>query len=353
MRSTTAKNIPVKSNSNLLVVICLIIVLMLYLFSAKDLGFVLSNPKLQVFKMMLISIIIEAMPFILIGVFVSALLQVFVSEQTIRRLIPRNPFLGIVTAGMLGIIFPICECGMVPAIRNLIKKGMPLYVASTFILVGPILNPIVFLSTLTAFRNQPVVAYSRMGVAIVVALVVGLIIYRFVNPNQLKETLHKNSGQDGGNSSSGHSVHQHTHEIHSHSSGNKLLEVMSHSISEFFQMGKYLVFGSILVGLLQIFISQNGLASMGNNVASSNLIMMGLGFILSLCSTADAFVAQSFQTTFSNSSLVGFMVFGPMLNLKSLLMMLAVFRTKFVVILFALVFVLVFASTLALHWMLN
>ncbi|MCR8631231.1 permease [Paenibacillus radicis (ex Xue et al. 2023)] len=353
MRSTTAKNIPVRSNSNLLVVICLIIVLMLYLFSAKDLGFVLGNPKLQVFKMMLISIIIEAMPFILIGVFVSALLQVFVSELTIRRLIPRNPFLGIVTAGMLGIIFPICECGMVPAIRNLIKKGMPLYVASTFILVGPILNPIVFLSTLTAFRNQPVVAYSRMGVAIVVALVVGLIIYRFVNPNQLKETLHKNPGQDGGSNSSEHSAHPHSHELHSHSSGNKLLEVMSHSISEFFQMGKYLVFGSILVGLLQIFISQNGLASMGNNVASSNLIMMGLGFILSLCSTADAFVAQSFQTTFSNSSLVGFMVFGPMLNLKSLLMMLAVFRTKFVVILFALVFVLVFASTIALHWMLN
>ncbi|WP_240416244.1 permease [Paenibacillus periandrae] len=372
MRSTTThKGKVIPSNSNLLVIVCLIIVLILYLFTGQDFGAVLSNPKLQVFKMMLISIIIEALPFILIGVFVSAILQVFVSEQTIRRLIPRNPFLGILTAGVLGIIFPICECGMVPAIRNLIKKGMPLYVASTFILVGPILNPIVFLSTLTAFRSQPVVAYSRMGVAVVVALIVGLIIYRFVNPNQLKESLPIKSGQDresgnkehaaqrhfddGHNHNHDHS-HNHNHDhdhSHSPSAGNKLMEVMSHTVSEFFEMGKYLVFGSMLVGLLQVFISQNGLASMGNNMVSSSLIMMGLGFILSLCSTADAFVAQSFQTTFSNSSLVGFMVFGPMLNLKGLLMMLAVFKTRFVVLLGSLVFVFVFASTLALHWMFN
>ncbi|SFK99850.1 hypothetical protein SAMN03159341_102628 [Paenibacillus sp. 1_12] len=352
---STHKNAPVKSNSNLLIIVCLIIVLILYLATLKDFGAILSNSKLQVFKMTLISIIIEALPFILIGVFVSALLQVFVSERTIRRLIPKNPFLGIVTAGVLGIIFPICECGMVPAIRNLIKKGMPLYVASTFILVGPILNPIVFLSTLTAFRNQPVVAYSRMGVAIVVALIVGLIIYRFVNPNQLKNTLLTNHGHDQERNSIEPAAQPHSHKEHSHSHpvGNKLLEVMSHTISEFFEMGKYLVFGSMLVGLLQVFISQNGLASMGENFISSHLIMMGLGFILSLCSTADAFVAQSFQTTFSNSSLVGFMVFGPMLNLKGLLMMLAVFKTRFVVILGCLVFVFVFASTLVLHWILN
>ena len=91
---------------------------------------------------MFISIILEAMPFILIGVFISALIQVFVSDQLIKRMIPKNPVLGIVVACVLGIIFPICECGMVPAIRKLIQKGMPLHVATAFILVGPILNPI-------------------------------------------------------------------------------------------------------------------------------------------------------------------------------------------------------------------
>ncbi|MGZ4123415.1 MAG: permease, partial [Tumebacillaceae bacterium] len=131
-------------------------------------GTILTNVKLQLFKSMFISIIIEALPFILVGVVISSLLHVFVSEQTIKKLIPKNPVLGIIAASVLGIIFPICECGMVPAIRRLIQKGMPLYVATTFLLVGPILNPIVFWSTFTAFRHRQELTASRMGLAFLV-----------------------------------------------------------------------------------------------------------------------------------------------------------------------------------------
>ena len=115
-------------------------------------------------------------------------------------------------------------------------------------------------------------------------------------------------------------------------------------------MGKYLVFGSILVGLLQTVVSQNALLAIGKGEVSSNLLMMGLGFILSLCSTSDAFVAQSFAGTFSQSSLVVFMVFGPMVNLKGILMMSAVFKPKFVVVLSALVFFFVIIGALLLEW---
>jgi hypothetical protein len=301
---------------------------------------------MQIFKMMLISIIIEAMPFILIGVFVSAILQVFVTDQMIQRFIPKNPILGIIAASVLGIIFPICECGMVPAIRKLVGKGMPLYVATTFILVGPILNPIVFLSTITAFRNQPAVAFYRMGLAFVVALVVGLIVFQFVKSNQLREPVAEPK-----------KIIDHTAEKHLHDSANskarsvynKFIEVMGHTVSEFFDMGKYLVFGSIIVAILQVFVSQNSLVSIGNSGPIANLVMMGLGFILSLCSTSDAFVAQSLQSIFTKSSLVGFMVFGPMINIKGILMMLAVFRSKFVILLCTLVTILVFVGTLLLQ----
>jgi uncharacterized membrane protein YraQ (UPF0718 family) len=215
---------------------------------------------------------------------------------------------------------------------------MPLYVAVTFILVGPILNPIVFLSTLTAFRNQPTVAYYRMGLAFVVALIVGLIVFQFVKSNQLREQVDQTK-QD-------HHHHDHKHNT---ASNNKFIAIVGHAVNEFFDMGKYLVFGSIIVALLQIIISQSSLIELGKSGPSANFLMMGLGFILSLCSTSDAFVAQSLQTIFTKSSLVGFMVFGPMINIKGILMMLAVFRSRFVLLLSTLVFIFVFIGTLVLQ----
>ncbi|MBB3069358.1 hypothetical protein FHS14_002348 [Paenibacillus baekrokdamisoli] len=337
-----------KWNSNLLAGFALISILILYFFSTKESETILNSPKMQIFKMMFISIIIEAMPFILIGVLISALLEVFVSEQTIKKMIPSNPVLAIVTASVLGIIFPICECGMIPAVRRLIQKGMPLYVATTFILVGPIINPIVFWSTFTAFRNKPEIVFSRMGLAFCLALVIGLIVYRFVTTDQLKITEPIQQQEIMKNNVALHE-HSHDHQDHPSARKNKLLEVMEHSISEFFEMGKYLMFGALLVGVLQTFVSKASLVTLGQGEGSANLLMMGFGFILSLCSTSDAFVAQSFVTTFSQGSLVAFMVLGPMLNLKGILMMLAVFKTRFVILYSSLVIVGVYVGTLILE----
>lgn len=327
-----------KSNSYLVAGGSLAAMIVLYMLSTQDPATLLHHPKLQIFKMMFVSIIIEAMPFILIGVIISALLEVFVSERTIQRLIPRHPILGIVAASVIGIIFPICECGMVPAVRRLIQKGMPLYVATTFIAVGPILNPIVFWSTYTAFRSRPDIAYSRMGLAFLTALILGLIVYRFVHPDQLRQ-----QGAASGQASSRPDlpvVPSARPPV-----GKRLQEVMNHAVSEFFEMGKYLMFGALLVGVLLAFVGKESLAGWGQGPVSANVLMMGLGFLLSLCSTSDAFVAQSFLTTFSGGALVAFMVLGPMLNLKGLLMMTAVFKARFVIVYSLLVVVLVYGGT--------
>ncbi|TVY10437.1 permease [Paenibacillus cremeus] len=338
-------------NSNVLAAVSLLFILTVYLFSTGAPGMLVNSPKLLLFKAMFISIMIEAMPFILIGVVISALLQVFVSEQTIQKVIPSHSVLGIITASVLGIIFPICECGMVPAIRRLLEKGMPLYVATTFIAVGPILNPIVFWSTFTAFRNRPEIAFSRMGLAFLVALVIGLIVYKFVTTDQLKASQSRTIQPEVKRTPhKQHSHHEHAHEHgDDHKSKSKLMEVMEHAISEFFEMGKFLMFGSLLVALLQAFVPKTSLSELGHGAGSAHLLMMGLGFILSLCSTSDAFVAQSFLTTFSKGSIIAFMVFGPMLNLKGVLMMTAVFRTRFVV----LYSVLVFTFVLTGAWILD
>ncbi|CAN7664619.1 permease [Paenibacillus sp. LjRoot56] len=287
---------------------------------------------LQSFKTIFISLILEALPFILLGVLLSSLLQTFVPESTIRRFTPRNPVLGILFACLIGILFPMCECGMIPIVRRLILKGMPVYIAVVFIIAGPILNPIVFAATLMAFRNHPSIAYSRMGLAFIVVIIIGLILYRLVKRSPLR------LGQNHESKAPQHDEHHH-HDHHHHHSDNpsKVMTFFVHSSSEFFEMGKFLVFGALLTALIQVFMQRESLLAIGQGPLSSHFFMMGLAYILSICSTSDAFVASSFQTSFTSGSLLTFLVFGPMLDFKSTLMLLSVFKIRFVLLLVLLI----------------
>jgi uncharacterized membrane protein YraQ (UPF0718 family) len=292
------------------------------------------------FKTLFISILLEAIPFVLLGVLTSALLQIFVSEQTVRRLIPSNPIVGVLFACLLGLIFPLCECGMIPIVRRLMLKGMPLYIAVVFILVGPILNPVVFAATYMAFRSRPEIAYSRMGLAFLVAFCIGILIFRFYKRNPLRG-YHPNTPQFETPAHSHGQQHQ-----HSHTHSNKLFSVFGHASDEFFEMGKYLIFGAILTACIQTLLPRESLVSIGQGDWSSNLFMMGFAYILSLCSTSDAFVASSFAGTFTAGSLLTFLVFGPMLDFKNTLMLLSVFRGRFVLLLSSLIVVFVLAGSL-------
>lgn len=306
---------------NLVGVICLMLIYLI--FTNQQLP-ELSLPidDVQNFKIILLSIVLEAIPFILLGVIISALLQTFVSDHMVRRFIPKNPVLGVIFACLLGIVFPLCECGMIPVVRRLIAKGMPVYVGVTYILAAPIINPVVFTSTYMAFRSQPDLIYARMGLAFVVAALIGTILYVTVHKNPLRNNV---------------STMQMAYQEHPHAGRNKLNETLTHASDEFFEMGKYLLFGSVLTALIQTMISRETLVDLGQGFMGSHLFMAGFAYILSLCSTSDAFVAASFTTTFSKSALLTFLVFGPMLDLKNTLMLLSVFRTKFVLILMALI----------------
>jgi uncharacterized membrane protein YraQ (UPF0718 family) len=322
--------------------ICALIYIFLLLTNQQlpDMSWI-SSANMQNFKTMFLSIILEALPFILLGVFISSLLQIFVSEQTITRIIPKNPFLAILFACLIGVIFPVCECGMIPIVRRLIKKGMPVYVAVVFILTGPILNPIVYAATYMAFRSRPEIAYSRMALAFVVASVIGLVIYRFVKGNVLRVTADVLQSHDH----SHEQAHDHDHE-HVHNHSNKLFSLLGHASDEFFEMGKYLMFGSLITAIIQTFVARESLVSIGHDGLGSHVFMMGFAYILSLCSTSDAFVASSFINTFTTGSLLTFLVFGPMLDFKGTLMLLSVFKAKFVLILSGLIVVTVLIGSL-------
>ncbi|WP_243291125.1 permease [Bacillus sp. FJAT-47783] len=271
---------------------------------------------------MFLSIVLEALPFILLGVFVSSIIQIFVSEETVKRYLPKNPFVAILPAALLGAIFPVCECAIVPIVRRLIKKGVPVHLGVVFLVGGPILNPVVFASTYYAFQSNVEIAYARMGLAFVLSIVIGFIIYLlFENSPQLKN------------------VDRHHHH---HGSQNKWMSVLQHASDEFFDMGKYLIFGAFIASLFQAFLDRTILTSIGNNEWFAPLVMMIFAYVLSLCSEADAFVASSFSNLFTANSLLAFLVYGPMIDLKNTILLFAYFKKRFV-------FTFVFVVTLVVY----
>jgi len=293
-----------------------------------------------------LSIVIEAIPFILIGVFASALIQIYVKEETIQRYIPKNAYAALLPATLIGLILPICECAIIPVVRRLIKKGMPLHIGVVLLVSAPILNPVVAASTFYAFRTNLDVLYWRMGLAFVLAMVIGAIIYLlFKNKEQLKQSSE-------GEHDHHHHDHHHHHHHHDHdkSTINKWKQTMYHATDEFFDMGKYLLLGALIAALFQTFLDRQILLAIGSEVWSSTIVMMLFAYILSLCSEADAFVAASFGSTFSIGSIIAFLVYGPMLDLKNTIVMLAYFKTRFVIAFISVVTIVIFSTILFLQF---
>lgn len=281
-----------------------------------------------------LSIVFEAIPFILLGVFASALIQVFISERAIQRMIPKNPYLALVSAVVVSAILPVCECAIIPVVRRLLKKGMPLHVGMVILVGAPILNPIVFASTFYAFQSDLSIVYSRMGLAVIVCLLIGLAIYwTFRNQNQLKD------------------VHVHVHS--DHGKGNRLKQTLYHASDEFFDMGKYLLFGALVASLFQTFLDRQVLVSLASNEYVSSAVMMGFAYVLSLCSEADAFVASSFAHTFTPTALLAFLVYGPMIDLKNTIMLFAFFKKKFAIQFILMITVIVYGVVMMYGWLMG
>ncbi|CAI6031112.1 Putative two-component membrane permease complex subunit SMU_747c [Cohnella sp. JJ-181] len=281
-----------------------------------------------------ISMIMEAIPFVLIGVLVSGVIQTFVTEAWIARIMPRNVLLRTCFGCGIGVLFPSCECGIVPITRRLVMKGMPLNAGVAFMLSGPIVNPIVLFATFIAFGNDWRMVGIRAGLAIAVAFCVSLTIALIFKDDQLR---HAGPAESAAVAPVAAALEPALATPGRPSIGARLSSVVSHGIDEFFDVGKYLVIGALLAAAMQTYIPTSYLLELGSDPLKASLVMIVLAFVMSVCSEADAFIASSFRSSFTVGSLSAFMVFGPMIDIKNTLMLLSAFRTRFVVSLIALV----------------
>jgi len=297
-----------------------------------------NNVQLQNLSTIFLSIFIEGLPFILMGVFVSSFIHEFVNEELIWKWIPRNPLLSIPMAACLGIFLPICECGIVPVARRLIQKGLPAYTAFTFLLAAPIVNPVTIVSTYIAFRDNWDMVLLRLGLGAGIAITMGILFLLCFNKkdvlkrNSQKAESHHSCNHDHSHQHHSHDCHNHSHDCHGHHTEQsfeaRLGHALYHSIFEFIDMGKYFVAGALIAACFQTFIGMSAIKLVASHEGISILVMMVLAFGLSICSSSDAFVAASFRNVLGNAPLFSFLVYGPMMDLKNLLMMTGSFRSS-------------------------
>lgn len=280
--------------------------------------------KFQNFYTIFTSILIEGLPFILIGSFISSLIQNFISKEFILRLFTDNIFLSCITAAFAGLIFPICDCGTIPVAKGLIQKKVPIAACVTFMLAAPIVNPITIISTIYAFQGSKSIVICRIGSGIIISILVGLAMHFSTKKSDyiLK---------DNNNSFACECAICNESSIYQKNIIQKMKDIFLHTGNEFFNIGKFMIMGTLLSSLFQCFISINNNIYIPNDNRSSLIIMILLSFFLSVCSTSDAFIAKGFLSIFSINSIMGFLVTGPMLDIKNTFILFGNFKKSFVI----------------------
>ncbi|MFE4142037.1 permease [Peribacillus sp. YIM B13472] len=317
---------------NLLLVILLFLMLAFFFLGdvfipkAIDLS---GYPMLHSVFVVFLGLFLESIPFLFLGAIASSFIQLFISEEIIQRMIPKSPLMAIFAAIGAALIIPVCECAIIPVVRRLIQKGVPVHAGVVLLVTAPILNVIVFGSTYYAFQSNPAILYGRIILCVLTAIIAGLFIHIFSTKDVVKEEKLE-------------LVHGHEHDIQS----SKWTSFIDHTSQEFFMVGRYFIIGALFASVFQVFMDRTVMADIGQAPIIGTALMMGIAFVLSLCSSADAFVAASFSQSFLPGSILGFLVFGPMLDLKNVLIMMSCFKRNFVVTYVLLVFAVVFSLCL-------
>jgi hypothetical protein len=306
------------------------------------------------------SILWEAFPFIVLGALIAGILEELVPQQAITRLVPRRRLPAVMLGGVLGIVFPMCECGIVPVMRRLLRKGLPLGTCVAYMMAGPIINVVVMLSTMAAFGSGSMAATMtslRVGLGFVVAIVTGLLVEAQFrrHGNRLLTPLSRPSGlplvdEPGLGTPEVHPAEKRAGE--KRPLLQRLGNIAETTLHDFKDIMVFLMLGALLATLIKNLVpnSNEQIGQLSTAYpALAILAMMGLAILMCLCSEADAFVAASFQTLHPAAKLA-FLVLGPMFDLKLLLMFTRVFRWRLIGVIAASAIIQVFLYCMIVYY---
>ncbi|MGW1718163.1 permease [Streptomyces sp. NPDC002156] len=264
-----------------------------------------SAPVMQSWMTVFVAVVVQALPFLVLGVLLSALLAVFVPPSFFARALPSRPALAVPVAGMAGAVLPGCECASVPVAGALVRRGVAPAAALAFLLSAPAINPIVLTATAIAFAGRPEMVVARFVASLLVACAMGWLWQRLGRADWLRPPAHPSDEGLG--------------------KGAAFWSSVRHDVMH---AGGFLVVGAMAAATLKSVVPERWLSLAADNPVVSVLALAVLAVLLSICSEADAFVAASL-TQFSLTARLAFLVVGPMIDLKLFAMQTATFGRGF------------------------
>lgn len=268
-----------------------------------------GNQDFRLWSTLFVSVVIQALPFLVLGVVVSGLIAAFVSPELVERFVPKKTIFAVPSAGLAGLALPGCECGSVPIAGRLVGAGTPPAAALTFLLAAPAINPVVMVSTAVAFAGDLQIVGARFIASLATAMIVGTWWARRNDESLLEQLV----------------ADPHTHE------GKRFSTFVDVAAKDLLHAGGYLVVGALAAATLQLVIPRSVINSVADSEWKSVLIFAALAVLLSICSEADAFVAAGLPQ-FSVTSRLVFLVVGPVIDIKLVAMHIGVFGRKFAAI---------------------
>lgn len=292
-----------------------------------------------------ISIFYESLPFLLLGALISSIIEAFVSDEKLARLIPKNKILASLVGILLGFFIPACDCAVIPVSKRLIKKKVPINVVVSFMLASPIINPVVLLSTYYAFyKTNPEIIILRIILGIIIALIIGIIMGIIFNKKEVIKEIKEESSDD---------IDEDFMELieefdackincHDETVNSKFIFIVKDTLNDLFEVVKYLIFGALIASTIQVLTPRSVINIFKNSQILSIVALMLFAYLISLCSTSDSFIGKSLINTFTKQSVLAYLVLGPMIDIKNTIVLLGNFKKKFVLTLISLIFIMVF-----------
>jgi uncharacterized membrane protein YraQ (UPF0718 family) len=309
------------------------------------------NFSFQDFAFAFLSVLFEGIPFLLLGSIISGVVDVFVSPERVAKLLPARPGRAIAVSALLGLIFPMCECGSVIIIRRFLRKGLPLGCATAYMLGAPIVSPIVTLSTWQAFSQSPqgplLMTALRLGIGFILAVGVGFFVHSLRAERILQPALDNGSEvrRRAGVSVARSSLtasNDFNELIAGATMSKKLASAVQSATSDFLDVTFFFVIGVAITSVFNTGVNQEALAPFASSPLLAIVSLMILASLLALCSTTDAFVAWTFSATgFPPAAQLAFLLFGPMFDLKLFWLYSLIFKKRFVLLLAAGLFVVI------------
>ncbi len=307
------------SRKILAIVVLFAVVIASHYFSEQLKTIELPN-RLQDFITLSTSVFVEAFPFLILGSILAVLVRTFVPSSFFTKVLPKQGIPRRMVISLLGFLFPVCECGNVPVARALLMEKLSVADSVTFLLAAPVINPITLWATSEAFGFDPKIVITRFFATFIIANLIGYLISLRKDQSSFLTKGFKAE----------QASHAHT-ETSTISNRDKAKTIAPLFQAEVLTMIKMLAVGAVIAGLVQTVVPRDLLAAIGSNVILSIVAMLLLAFVISICANVDAFFALAFSNVFTAGSIVSFLVFGPMVDIKMLALMKTTFKTELLI----------------------